>query len=145
MHVYFISGLGADRQAFEKIKLSPAFTIHYLDWIKNKEGESLDAYAKRMAALIDTSQPFAVVGLSMGGMIATSMLRWLPPHPTVLISSVACANEFPRLLKLARFTRVYSLVPAAVFHKPNALTYLLFAGIGESAVGMEVNSEQVNK
>ncbi|NTS39360.1 alpha/beta hydrolase [Flavisolibacter sp. BT320] len=126
MHVYFISGLGADRQAFEKIKLPPDYTIHYLDWIKNREGESLDAYAKRMAALIDTSQPFAVVGLSMGGMIATSMVRWLPPHPTILISSVACANEFPRLLKLARFTRVYSLVPAAVFHKPNALTYLLF-------------------
>ncbi|HEV7333370.1 MAG TPA: alpha/beta hydrolase [Flavisolibacter sp.] len=126
MHVYFISGLGADRQAFEKIKLPPAYTIHYLDWIKNNRGESLNSYAKRMAALIDTSQPFAVVGLSMGGMIATAMMPWLPPHPTILISSVASASEFPPLLKLARITRVYRFVPAAVFHKPNVLSYLLF-------------------
>jgi pimeloyl-ACP methyl ester carboxylesterase len=126
MHVYFISGLGADQQAFEKLKLPPSYVVHYLDWIKNAEGESLTAYAKRMAAMIDTSQPFAVVGLSMGGMVATAMMPWLPPHPTILISSVACANEFPPLLKLARLTRVYRLVPAAVFHKPNALTYLLF-------------------
>jgi pimeloyl-ACP methyl ester carboxylesterase len=126
MHVYFISGLGADRQAFEKLKLPSSYVVHYLDWIKNVEGESLTAYARRMAALIDTTQPFAVVGLSMGGMVATAMMPWLPPHPTILISSVGCANEFPPLLKLARFTRVYRLVPAAVFHKPNALTYLLF-------------------
>lgn len=126
MHVYFISGLGADRQAFEKLTLPPAYTIHYLDWIKNKKGESLNAYAKRMAALVDTSQPFAVVGLSMGGMIATAMMPWLPPHLTILISSVACTKEFPPLLKLVRITRIYRLVPAAIFHRPNALTYLLF-------------------
>ena len=126
MHVYFISGLGADRQAFEKVKLPLEYTIHYLDWIENNRGESLNDYAKRMAALIDTSQPFAVVGLSMGGMIATAMVPWLPPHPTILISSVACSREFPPLLKLARFTGVYRLVPAAVFHKPNALTYFIF-------------------
>lgn len=126
MHVYFISGLGADRQAFEKIKLPPAYTVHYLDWMKNNRGESLNAYAKRMAALIDTSQPFAVVGLSMGGMIASAMTQFLKPQKTILISSVGCSEEFPPLFKLARFTQIHRLIPAFLFHKPNAIAYFLF-------------------
>ena len=67
MNVYFISGLGADRRAFEKINLPERFSIHHLDWIQHNQGESLNDYAKRLAATIDTTQPFAIVGLSMGG------------------------------------------------------------------------------
>lgn len=126
MNVYFISGLGADRQAFEKLKLSAVYTIHYLDWIKNENGESLNSYAKRMAARIDTSQPFAVVGLSMGGMIASAMTQFLKPQKTILISSVGCREEFPPLLKLARLTQIHRLVPSFLFNKPNAIAYFLF-------------------
>src|SRR5215217_4576146 len=102
MNVYFISGLGADRKAFEKIKLPGTFSIHHLGWIKNKKGESLNDYARRLAASIDATQPFAIVGLSMGGMIASAMTQFLQPDKTILISSVACTDEFPPLLKLAR-------------------------------------------
>ena len=126
MNVYFISGLGADRRAFEKIKLPAHYAIHYLDWIRNHKGESLNAYAKRMAAAIDPSQPFAIVGLSMGGMIASAMTRFLAPQRTILISSVGSAEEFPPLIKLARFTQIHRLVPAVLFNKPNAVAYFLF-------------------
>lgn len=126
MDVYFISGLGADQQAFEKLRLPKHFTVYYLDWIKNNKGESLDSYARRLAAAIDTSKPYAIVGLSMGGMIATAMTQFLQPARVILISSVACATEFPPLLKLARYTQVHRLVPAAVFKRPNFLAYFLF-------------------
>jgi pimeloyl-ACP methyl ester carboxylesterase len=126
MNVYFISGLGADRRAFEKISLPGCFSIHYLDWIKNRKGESLNEYAKRLAESIDTTQPFAIVGLSMGGMIASAMTQFLQPHKTILISSMGCAEEFPPLLKLARFTQIHRLIPAFLFQKPNAIAYFLF-------------------
>lgn len=126
MNVYFISGLGADRQAFEKLKLPKRFTIHYLDWIKHKKGESLNAYAKRLAAFIDTSQPFAIVGLSMGGMIASAMTQFLRPYKTILISSVGGAAEFPPLFKIARMAQVHRLIPAFLFHRPNAVAHVLF-------------------
>lgn len=132
MNVYFISGLGADRQAFEKLKLPERFSIHYLDWIKHKKGESLNAYAKRLAASIDTSQPFAIVGLSMGGMIASAMTQFLRPHKTILISSVGCAAEFPPLFKMARFTQVHRLVPAFLFHRPNPVAHVLFGARSRS-------------
>lgn len=132
MHVYFISGLGADRKAFEKLRLSSRYTLHYLDWIKHRKNESLNAYARRMAAAIDTSQPFALVGLSMGGMIAAAITRFLQPQKTILISSVGCAREFPPLLKLARLVPIHRLVPTFLFNKPNPVAYFLFGAKSRS-------------
>lgn len=126
MNVYFISGLGADKRAFEKIKLPPHYTIHYLDWIENKKGETLNDYARRLAAAIDTMQPFAIVGLSMGGMIASAMTQFLNPHRTILISSVGCREEFPPLFKLARITQVHRLIPVFLFRHPNFIAYWIF-------------------
>lgn len=126
MNVYFISGLGADRRAFEKLRLPKKFSIHYLDWIKNKKSETLNEYAKRLASSIDESQPYAIVGLSMGGMIASAMSQFSKPHKTILISSVGCTEEFPPLLKLARLTQIYRLVPSFVYRKPNIIAYWLF-------------------
>lgn len=118
MNVYFISGLGADRRAFERLKLPEHYSIHYLDWIPPLKKESLNDYAKRLAASIDTSQPYSIVGLSMGGMIACAMTQFLLPYKTVLISSVACNAEFPPLLRLGRITQAYKLIPQFVFRQP---------------------------
>jgi pimeloyl-ACP methyl ester carboxylesterase len=126
MNVYFISGLGADKKAFEKLVLPEQYSIHYLDWIKNKKNETLNDYAKRLAASIDTSGRFAIVGLSMGGMIASAMSQFLQPYRTILISSVGCTEEFPPLLNLARLTQIYRLVPAFLFNKPNVFAYWIF-------------------
>lgn len=126
MNVYFISGLGADRRAFEKLKLPDHYSIHYLDWIKNKKGETLNEYAKRLAVAIDTTRPYSIVGLSMGGMIAAAASQFLQPYKTVLISSVGCTEEFPPLLKLARLTQLHRLVPGRFFTTPNLLTYWAF-------------------
>jgi pimeloyl-ACP methyl ester carboxylesterase len=126
MTIYFISGLGADRQAFEKIKLPERFVVHYLDWIKHKKRETLDDYARRLAASIDTSQRFAIVGLSMGGMIASAMTQFLTPYKTILISSVGCTAEFPPLFQFARLTQIHQLIPAFLFHKPNFFAHFLF-------------------
>ncbi|HZH36743.1 MAG TPA: alpha/beta hydrolase [Flavisolibacter sp.] len=126
MNLYFISGLGADRRAFEKLKLPPRFTPHYIDWIKPEKGETLNSYAKRLAALIDTTQPFALIGLSMGGMIASAMTQFLQPRKTVLISSVGCREEFPPLFKLARLTQLHRLIPVPLLRRPNVMAYWLF-------------------
>jgi pimeloyl-ACP methyl ester carboxylesterase len=126
MNVYFISGLGADRRAFERIRLPDKYAVHYLDWIPPLKKESLNDYAKRLAASIDTAQPYAIVGLSMGGMIASAMTQFLHPHKTVLISSVGCNAEFPPLLKLTRITGVHKLIPGFVLKHPNAIAYWLF-------------------
>jgi hypothetical protein len=62
----------------------------------------------------------------MGGMIASAMTQFLHPYKTILISSVGSIREFPPLLKLARTTRVYKLVPGFILRHPNAVAYWLF-------------------
>jgi pimeloyl-ACP methyl ester carboxylesterase len=126
MNVYFISGLGADKRAFEKLKLPSKYSIHYLNWIKHHRDDTLNAYARRMADSINTETPFAVVGLSMGGMIAAAMSQFLKPSKTILISSVGCTAEFPPLLKLSRLTQVHRLIPTFLYHYPNFIAYWLF-------------------
>src|SRR5215207_7961554 len=119
MNVYFISGLGADRRAFERIRLPEKYSVHYLDWISPLENESLNDYTRRLAASIDTSQPFSIVGLSMGGMIASIMTSFLHPEKTILISSIGCNKEFPPLLRFAKKTQAYKLLPGFVFRSKN--------------------------
>lgn len=126
MNVYFISGLGADKRAFERLTLPEKFTVHHLDWIPPLPGEPLTTYAKRLAKGVDTSLPFSLVGLSLGGMMASVLSTELKPEKTILISSIGCPGELPPLLKLAAKSRVYTLLPQWLLNKPNFLLYLLF-------------------
>jgi pimeloyl-ACP methyl ester carboxylesterase len=70
MNAYFISGLGADKRIFSKLKLNEKINIIHIDWITHNKNESLAAYAERLSNVIDITQPFALVGVSFGGMIA---------------------------------------------------------------------------
>ena len=119
MNIYFISGLGADRKAFERIYLPDRYRVHYLDWIEPLDNESLNDYTKRLAESIDTSQPFCIVGLSMGGMVASIMTSFLHPEKTILISSIGCNKEFPPLLRFAKRTKAYKLLPRSIFRPKN--------------------------
>jgi len=62
MNVYFISGLGADKRIFSKIRLNDKFKIIHLDWISFEKKETLKSYAERLCKSIDKSEPFSIVG-----------------------------------------------------------------------------------
>jgi pimeloyl-ACP methyl ester carboxylesterase len=128
MTVYFISGLGVDRRVFQRLQLPPAFTIKHLDWIPPVDGEDLRGYALRLAAGIDTSAPYAIAGLSFGGMIATEMGKALHPEKVILISSASTADEIPRLYRLGGRLSLHRLLPLHLIKQPNPLAYW-FLGI----------------
>lgn len=111
MKVYFISGLAADRRVFKNIHLPVGYVPAYLDWIPARKNESLESYACRLAENIDTSEKFAVIGLSMGGMIAAEIAKKYKPVTTILLSSVSSHQQFPVRLKLAYHARLHKLVP----------------------------------
>ena len=111
LNIYLISGLGADRTVFRNLTFSKAVNIYYLDWIPPKAKESLSAYALRMAEPIDRSVPFAIIGLSFGGMLATEMASVLNPQLTVLASSVPTKRELPWYFRLVGKTKMNKLVP----------------------------------
>jgi pimeloyl-ACP methyl ester carboxylesterase len=126
MNVYFISGLGADRKAFQKIILPSKYIIHHIDWITPFPKESLQSYAKRLTQSIDQSRPFAVIGLSFGGMLAATISTYLQPQATVLISSIGSFKELPWYFQRMGQMHFYKCIPTVVLNKPNKIAHWLF-------------------
>ena len=112
--VYLISGLGADSRLF-KYQYQLDYDFHKIEWIRAERGESLAAYAKRLSAGIDESEPYSIVGCSMGGIIAIEMRKFLNPEKVVLISSLKTKHEKSWMSKFANTFKLYYLLSGYVF------------------------------
>jgi pimeloyl-ACP methyl ester carboxylesterase len=111
LKVYFISGLGADERVFKNIQLPQQHEVVHLNWTQPNKNESLKEYALRMADRIDRSEKFGLVGLSLGGMIATEIAKAYHPEKTVLISSIPLSAHMPVYFKWAGRLGLHKIVP----------------------------------
>ena len=101
MKVYFIPGLAADKRVFRHIRLPEDFESCYLEWIPPQKNETLQEYAYRMAMQIDQSQPFILIGLSFGGMLAVEIAKKYPPLQIILIASISHHRHLPKYYRMA--------------------------------------------
>lgn len=115
MKAYFISGLGADRRAFYKLRLPKSYEPVYLDWIPPRTGESLREYAHRFSDLIHEKEPFILIGLSLGGMVASEIARIKQPRKLVLLSSVSVSAEMPWYFRFAGKIRMQKAIPVSLY------------------------------
>lgn len=111
MKVYFISGLAADGRVFRHIQLPADYEAVYLEWLRPDKDESLTNYAGRMSGQIDTTEPFYILGLSLGGMIAAEIVRLLPHGRLILIASIPHAGHLPVYYRWMQRLRLQKLVP----------------------------------
>lgn len=114
MKVYFISGLAADEHVFKYIALPQGFEAVHLRWIRPLENESLSGYAGRLASPIDRGQPFIIIGLSLGGMLAIEIAKILKPVKVIIISSVPSAAHLPFYFRTAGQLKLHKLVPVSL-------------------------------
>lgn len=128
MNTYFISGLGADRRIFSKLKLSEKIKVIHIDWIDPHKNESLEAYAERLSRVIDTCQPFALVGVSFGGMIAVEIAKILQPVATIIVSSTMLSQHLPALYRFAGKLKLLKFIPARLLKASNQLTQHYYFG-----------------
>ncbi len=126
IHVYFMPGLAASSLIFERIALPKNdFEMHLLDWEMPLFGESLVAYAKRMADLVTESSP-VLVGVSFGGVLVQEMAQFLQPKKVIIISSVKTNLEVPLRMKFAKSTKAYKLLPTSWLHNVELLAKYSF-------------------
>lgn len=125
-HVYFISGLGADKRVFDKLSLDTSISARHIEWITPLKKETIAHYASRLAAQIDTTKPFQLVGLSFGGIIASELTEIFHPEKTIIISSTATgvpvSSFYQKLLKFL----LASPLAVPVLKHPNFLAYRYF-------------------
>ena len=126
MNLYFISGLGADKRIFQNLVLPEVFKIYYIEWVAVSENESMESYCKRLSSQINQQEPFSLVGLSFGGVIATELSKFLSPVQTVLISSFCFKKEVPWFYILLGNSGIYKILPPRFLLKPNNIAFRLF-------------------
>jgi pimeloyl-ACP methyl ester carboxylesterase len=126
MNLYFISGLGADKRIFQNLVLPDTFKIHYIEWLTVSENETMESYCRRLSNQIDQEQPFSLIGLSFGGVMAVELSKFLSPVQTVLISSFCFKKEVPWFYILIGKSRIYKILPPRMLLRPNNIAFRLF-------------------
>jgi len=109
-HLFFISGLGADARAFDRIVLH-GYPQTHLHWLIPNEGETMHSYAQRLAEPVMAAEDPVVIGVSLGGMLAAEMTSFMPHIRAILISSIKSPKERPLLLKVGRLFPLHGLMP----------------------------------
>lgn len=111
--IYALPGLGADSRMFG-YQLQLDYDFRFVDWIPPIKGESMTAYAKRYSQLLDTSQPFSILGVSLGGMMCMEVAKYINPQHVILVSSCKTRNELPPQIRVMRKAKLHKLINARI-------------------------------
>ena len=118
MNVYCISGMGADGRLFKHIRLPEGFQMHFVNWITPDEHDTVPSYASRLVEQIDTTQPFALVGVSLGGIMAVEIAKLTNPAATIIIGSIPLAAHLPRYyFTLGNSLGLLRVLPGSLFKR----------------------------
>jgi len=99
--LYMIPGQGSDTRLFKHLQIEGYDTVG-INYLIPEKNEDMNSFARRMAAQIDTTESFVLLGVSLGGMLAMEMTSFLNPEKIILISSAKNENEIPSMYKVFR-------------------------------------------
>lgn len=109
LRLYLMPGFGSDERVFSQLRIQNADTVS-LHFLLPEEDETIAAYARRMAAQLDTTRPFALLGVSFGGMVAVEMGKFLRPEKIFLVASAKCREELPVRYRFQKYVPLYKAV-----------------------------------
>ncbi|WP_207492759.1 alpha/beta hydrolase [Aridibaculum aurantiacum] len=113
--VYFISGLGADKRAFNFLDLRFCEPV-FITWLQPLPNETLQSYALRIFEACIKDEHATIIGLSLGGMLATEIAKAHPSTNVIIIASCKTFREIPAYLRFWRHLPVYKLTSRHSIH-----------------------------
>ena len=125
--IYCISGTGADQRIFKKLVI-PGYDLVSLPWVPYNQEDTLPSYARKMAMNIVDKNPI-LLGLSLGGMIAVEIGKFMPTRQIILVSSAKTCTELPDPGSWAKYLAVNQVLPAPLFSVSNNITLNLMGVI----------------
>ena len=108
--IYLIPGQGADHRLFNNLTFPENYQVKHIKYITPEKGTSLPEYAHILAKQIDTTEKFILIGVSLGGMLATEMSTFLSPEKVIIISSAKHRQELPGTYKFQQKFPLYKIV-----------------------------------
>ena len=112
MQIYLFPGQGSDARIFKNLQLDSSYELVYINYPVPVKGSSMKDYALALAGQIDTTKPFVLVGVSLGGMICTELCGIIHPVQTIIISSARKRSDLPGRYTFMKYVPIYKLVPA---------------------------------
>ena len=109
--VYLIPGQGADARQFQRLELDPNYEIRHIEYFTPEKGWEMKDFAQALSQQIDTTANYIIIGVSLGGMLATEMREFLNPEKIILISSAKCRDELPGKYRFQKTIPINKLVP----------------------------------
>jgi pimeloyl-ACP methyl ester carboxylesterase len=113
IHIYCLSGLGADKVVFAKFDFGNN-EVHYIDWEIPEKKESISTYALKLSRQIHHEKP-VLIGLSFGGMMSIEIAKIIPVQLVILISSIKSVHELPYWMRLCGKLYLDKLFPMRSF------------------------------
>jgi pimeloyl-ACP methyl ester carboxylesterase len=111
--------MGADEKIFAKFQLN-GYELKHIPWLRPDNRETIESYARRMAAFIPEENPI-LLGVSFGGMVAIEIARQQQVQKLILVSSIKSAAELPRWMRIAGILRLNRLVPIHSYKMAGAI------------------------
>lgn len=108
--VYLIPGQGGDSRLFNNLTLPEGYVKKHIRFERPEKGLTMQEYAAQLSQQIDTSRRFVIIGVSLGGMLATEMSSIVPAQKVIIISSAKGRHELPARYTFQRKFPIYKLV-----------------------------------
>jgi pimeloyl-ACP methyl ester carboxylesterase len=110
-HIYVFHGQGSDHRLFKHLVVPPGYDTVHISYPMPEKREEMHSYALRILPQIDTTGPFVLLGVSLGGMICTELSDTLSPVRTILVSSAKTGGELPGRYTFMKIFPVNRIVP----------------------------------
>lgn len=123
MKIYIISGLGADFVVLEKLKIPAGLTPVFIPWLIPQNNEPFLHYTRRMAEIIDDSEPFCLLGYSFGGIVVQEIHRIKPAVKVIILGSIRHGGEKSLFMRAGEFTRIPRMLPERFFNESTTNLY----------------------
>lgn len=106
--VYLIPGTGSDARLFQALNI-PAST-KVIEYSTPEKGMNMAEYSQVLAQQIDTSSRFSIIGVSLGGMLAIEMSKYLQPEEVIVVASAKTRKELPATYRFFQKVPIYHLI-----------------------------------
>ncbi len=109
MKIYAIPGLGTNHLIFNDLKIK-THELVILKWPPLKQEYTMVDYARCFTEQINTGEPFILLGLSFGGMLAIELGKIHKSEKIILISSAKTHKGLSGAVRFFKFFPVYKVI-----------------------------------
>jgi len=127
--IFLIAGMGADTRIYNNLELPDEHEVIPVDWIEPDTSDTLTSYAQKLIKQYNITYNSAVIGNSLGGMIAIEIAKLIPLNKVILISSIKTIDEAPAYFSFFKMFPLYRAIPGKVFTHLGGFIRPVFGGM----------------